>query len=140
MNKIKRKEKNEKGATGIDIATGAVIFILFTSTIFTLYLQIYKQSALVKIHQDIIGYMVEICEDIDMKSYEETEDLNQYGQQVVSQVNLPTNKYTLTLTEEKYIETNPEAQDLVKKIKISIKYTFDNKEREIQINKIKIKE
>lgn len=140
MNKINKKMKNEKGATGIDIATGAMIFILFTSTIFALYLQIYKQSALVKIHQDIVGYMIEICEDIDMKSYEETEDLNQYGEQIVSQIDLPTDKYTLTLTKEKYIQDNPDAQDLVKRIKINIKYNFDNKEREIQINKIKIKE
>lgn len=139
MNKNK-KLKQENGATGIDIATGAIIFILFTSTIFTLYLQIYKQSALVKIHEDIMGYIIEICEDIDMQSYEATEDLEQYKVQVTQTINLPTDKYTLSLTNEKYIDENTSAEDVVKRINIKVRYNFDNEEREIQINKIKVKE
>ena len=136
----KNKNNRECGATGIDIATGAMIFILFTSTIFTIYLQIYKQSALVKIHEDVMGYIIQICEDIDMKSYATTENIETYKNQIIQDINLPTDKYTLSLLSEKYIDENPSAQDLVKRINIKIKYNFDNEEREIQINKIKIKE
>lgn len=135
-----KKNINEKGATGLDLATGMMIFILFTSTIFTLYLQIYKQSSLVKIHEDIMGYIIAICEDIDMEDYESTEDLETYKDEVTQRVHLPTDKYTLSLSKEKYADINTSAEDLVKRIKIKVTYNFDNQEREIQISKIKVKE
>ncbi len=137
---MNKKINSQKGATGIDVATGAIIFMLFTSTIFTLYLQIFKQSSLVKIHEEAMGYIIEICEDIDMQTYQTTENLETYKQLVISQINFPVDKYDLVLTQEKYIDTDTSATDLVKRIKINVKYNFDNKEREIQINKIKVKE
>lgn len=140
MKKIIAKFNKENGATALDIATGALIFVLFTSVIFTLYLQIYKQSSLIKIHQDAMGYMIQICENIDLQDYGVTEDLEEYKNQIIKQINLPEDRYTLTLQQEKYIDTNPNAKDLVKKIIVNIKYTFDNEERDIEIAKIKVKE
>lgn len=130
----------EKGATALDIATGALIFMLFTSVIFTLYLQIYKQSSLVRIHQDAMGYMIQICEDIDFQDYNATEDLEEYKNQIISQINLPVERYTLTLQQEKYIDTHPDANDIVKRIIVNIRYTFDDEERNIEIAKIKVRE
>src|SRR5699024_2916999 len=103
MKICKTKLNKENGATALDIATGALIFMLFTSVIFTLYLQIYKQSSLIKIHQDAMGYMIQICEDIDLQDYGATEDLNEYGQEIISKIALPQDRYTLTLQQEKYI-------------------------------------
>ena len=140
MKNIRTKLNKENGATALDIATGALIFMLFTSVIFTLYLQIYKQSSLIKIHQDAMGYMIQICEDIDLQDYEVTEDLETYKNQILSQINLPQNRYTLTLQQEKYIDSHPDANDIVKKIIVNIKYTFDDEERDIEIAKIKVKE
>lgn len=140
MKKIMAKFNKEHGATVLDITTGALIFILFTSIIFTLYLLIYKQSSLIKIHQDAMGYMIQICEDIDMQDYIVTEDLEGYKNQIINKINLPEDRYTLTLQQEKYIDTHPEANDIVKKIIVNIKYTFDNEERDIEIAKIKVKE
>lgn len=136
----KKEIKKEKGATSIDIATGTLIFILFTSLIFTLYLQIYKQTALIKIHQNAMGYIIEICEDIDMKNYKDIENLETYKNSLIEELELDINKYNLTLTQEKYIDTHSDAQDIVKRIKISIKYIFDNEERQIEVNKIKVQE
>lgn len=140
MKVSKTKLNKEKGATALDIASGALIFMLFTSVIFTLYLQIYKQSSLIKIHQDAMGYMIQICEDIDLQDYGATEDLNEYGQEIVSKIGLPQDRYTLTLQQEKYIDLHPEANDIVKKITVNIKYVFDDEERNIEIAKIKVKE
>lgn len=134
------KFNKENGATALDISTGALIFMLFTSVIFTLYLQIYKQSSLIKIHQDAMGYVIQICEDIDLQSYETTENLEEYKNDIINKINLPVNKYTLTLKQEKYVDTHPGADDIVKKIIVNIKYTFDNEERSIEIKKIKVKE
>lgn len=140
MKKIKKMIKNERGFTGLDLVTGAIIFSLLTSTIFTLYLQIYKQSSLIKIHEHAMGYIIEICEDIDMQDYASTENLEQYKQEIINKISLPTDKYSLSLTQEKYIDINENASDLVKRISINVKYNFDSKEREIKVNKIKVKE
>ena len=69
-----------------------------------------------------------------------TEDLEGYKNQIINKINLPEDRYTLTLQQEKYIDTHPEANDIVKKIIVNIKYTFDNEERDIEIAKIKVKE
>lgn len=140
MKKIKLKLNKEMGATALDVSTGALIFMLFTSIIFTLYMQIYKQSSLIKIHQDAMGYVIQICEDVDLQDYEATENLKEYKSNIISKINLPQDKYTLTLQQEKYIDNHPEANDIIKKIIVKIKYTFDNEERSIEIKKIKVKE
>ena len=87
-----------------------------------------------------MGYIILICEDIDMQNYQSTENLDQYKTQVMERISLPSNKYTLSLSKVKYTDTNSTAQDLVKRITISIKYNFDNEDREIKVNKIKVKE
>lgn len=140
MKKIMINLKEEKGITALDISTGALIFILFTTVILALYTQIYKQSALIKIHQDAMSYIIQICEDIDFKEYGITEDINGYKQNIIEQINFPTDKYELIMTQEKYIETHPDAEDLVKKINVKILYIFDGQERTIEVNKVKVKE
>lgn len=140
MKKIGQNVKSEKAATALDITTGVLIFVTFTSVIFALYLQIYKQSSIIKIHQDAMGYVIQICEDIDLQSYEATENLEEYKADVISRINFPEDRYKLNFQLEKYIESNPEAEDLVKKITVNISYTFDNEERSIEIKKIKVKE
>lgn len=140
MNKFMKNKKCEKGATGFDITTGAIIFFLFTTLIFTLFLQIYKQSALIRIHQNAMSYIIDICEDIDLQDYDYTEDLQEYKDYIVSQIGLPTDLYNLTLSDEKYIDSHADANDIVKKITINIKYTFDDEERSMEIKKIKVRE
>ena len=53
MKDNKTKIKKEKGATGLDVATGVVIFMLFSTFILTLYVQIYKQTSIIKIHDTV---------------------------------------------------------------------------------------
>ena len=89
MKIIKPKLRSEKAATGLDITTGALVFVLFTTLIFTLYLQIFKQSSIVKIHQDALGYIIQICENIDMESYETTENIEQYKDNIIDEINFP---------------------------------------------------
>ena len=140
MKIIGQRVKSEKAATALDITTGVLIFVLFTYVIFTLYLQIYKQSSIVKIHQDVMGYAIQICEDIDLQSYENTEDLEAYKEDIISRINFPEDRYVLNLQQEKYIESNQKAEDIVKKIIVNISYTFDNEERSIELKKLKVKE
>ena len=89
MKDNKTKIKKEKGATGLDVATGVVIFMLFSTFILTLYVQIYKQTSIIKIHEDAMGYIISICEDIDMRNYGDTEDLQQYTELIKTKIGLP---------------------------------------------------
>ena len=139
MKDNKKKIKKEKGATGLDVATGVVIFMLFSTFILTLYVQIYKQTSIIKIHEDAMGYIISICEDIDMRNYGDIEDLQQYTALIKTKIGLP-NRYNLQITQEKYINTHPEAEDIVKRLTISITYNFDEEDRVITVNKIKVKE
>ena len=77
---------------------------------------------------------------LDLKKYGITEDINGYKQNIIEQINFPTDKYELIMTQEKYIETHPDAEDLVKKINVKILYIFDGQERTIEVNKVKVKE
>ena len=140
MDENKQKIKRENGATGLDVATGALIFILFTTVILTLYVQIYKQSSIIKIHEDAMGYIIEICEDIDMRNYGELEDINGYKDMIIAKIGLPVDRYNLYLTQEKYIDTHADAKDLVKRMKRNIRYNFDGQERSIEVNKVEVKE
>ena len=128
--------KNNKGTTTLDMTTGVIIFVLFTSLILTLYLNIYKQASLIKIHEDAMSYLTKICEAIDLKAYDDTDDVNA----IAREVGLPTDKYKISYTIEKYTKDHPEAEDLVKRINITLLYTFDKETRTIEISKIKVKE
>ncbi len=140
MKDNKTKIKKEKGATGLDVATGVVIFMLFSTFILTLYVQIYKQTSIIKIHEDAMGYIISICEDIDMRNYGDTEDLQQYTELIKTKIGLPEDRYNLQISQEKYISTHPDAEDIVKRLTISITYNFDEEDRVITVNKIKVKE
>ena len=72
--------------------------------------------------------------------YGEIENLQEYTNLIIAKTGLPLDKYTLTLTQEKYIDSHPEAQDIVKRINVNIRYNFDGQDREIEVNKIKVKE
>ena len=69
-----------------------------------------------------------------------TEDLEAYKEDIISRINFPEDRYVLNLQQEKYIESNQKAEDIVKKIIVNISYTFDNEERSIELKKLKVKE
>ena len=87
-----------------------------------------------------MGYIISICEDIDMRNYGDTEDLQQYTELIKTKIGLPEDRYNLQISQEKYISTHPDAEDIVKRLTISITYNFDEEDRVITVNKIKVKE
>ena len=130
--------KKENGVTNADMVIGMIIFIIGAATILTLYLQIYKLTSKIKIDQTAIGYITEICEQIDLNNYEDI---------TVENVNakIPDNyQFTCSNIENyssKYMQsTGNEIPDVVKKVYINIQYNYDNYSRNYQVSKIKVKE
>ena len=144
--KIKKSERGEIALNDYMIAIA--IFMIGAVTVSYLYINIYKLSAKVKIDEAVIGYITEICEQIDLISYENVSTVEQVNDEIINNTlkNTPIKDLVkIECTEvEKFDEANKtEYKNYVERIhlKIKIKYESLNKNtREYYINKIKVKE
>ena len=102
--------KSERGETALnDYMIAIVIFMIGAVTVSYLYINIYKLSAKVKIDEAVIGYITEICEQIDLTSYENVSKVEQVNEIINNTLkNTPTKDLvTIECTEiEKYDEMN----------------------------------
>ena len=84
-----------------------------------------------------VYYAIRIAENIDKMSYEEvTDNLNS---DLTTEYQLPDG-FTGKVEVENYNKYDTTKQDIIKKVKITINYTFLKEERNYQIEKLKIKE
>ena len=147
--KIKKSERGEIALNDYMIAIA--IFMIGAVTVSYLYINIYKLSAKVKIDEAVIGYITEICEQIDLTSYENVSKdqvnviINNTLKNTPIKDLIKKDLIKIECTEvEKFDEANKtEYKNYVERIhlKIKIKYESLNKNtREYYINKIKVKE
>ena len=143
--KIKKSERGEVALNDYMIAIA--IFMIGAVTVSYLYINIYKLSAKVKIDEAVIGYITEICEQIDLTHYEDVSEVKQVNEIINNTLkNTPIKDLiTIECTEvEKFDEANKtEYKNYVERIHLKIKYKYEslNKNtREYYINKIKVKE
>ena len=121
------------------------IFMIGAVTFSYLYINIYKLSAKVKIDEAVIGYVTEICEQIDLTPYENVSKVEQVNEIINNTLkNTPVKDLvTIECTEvEKFNEiNNTNYSDYVERIHLRIRYESLNKNiRDYYINKIKVKE
>ena len=141
--KIRKSERGEVALNDYMIAI--VIFMIGAVTVSYLYINIYKLSAKVKIDEAVIGYITEICEQIDLTSYENVSKVEQVNEIINNTLkNTPVKDLvTIECTEvEKFNEiNNTNYSDYVERIHLRIRYESLNKNiRDYYINKIKVKE
>lgn len=133
------KIREEKGITGIDVATGIVIFIIASTVILELYYQIYVHTVSIKIHETAIGYITEIFESIDLAQYDDVDTVEEIENNIIKDTIKSPYQYQVEI--DKYSEDVPESKDLVERITIKISYNINEKEnRSFEMNKIKIRE
>lgn len=131
------KRKNEKGVLEIDFATGMILFMISSAAIITMYANIYTLMVKLKVNQVMIGYITEICEEIDAENYT---DLTQYRvNKIISACNIPS-QYSVTSSITKYTSINKSAKDVVEKININVSYKVGNQNMKYTVYKVKIKE
>lgn len=140
-----RVRKSEKGEVALnDYMIAIVLFMLGATMVSYMYLQIYKLSAKVKIDEAIIGYVTEICEQIDLENYENVSTVEQVDNVINKTLeNTPIKDLVeIKCTEvEKFSEKYNVANDYVERIHLTIKYTSLNQNvRNYTINKLKVKE
>ena len=143
--KIRKSERGEVALNDYMIAI--VIFMIGAVTVSYLYINIYKLSAKVKIDEAVIGYITEICEQIDLTPYEDVSEVKDVNKIINNTLkNTPIKDLIkIECTEvEKFDEANKtEYKNYVERIHLKIKYKYEslNKNtREYYINKIKVKE
>ena len=134
------KKNNENGIVNIDYITAVIIFMIGSVTVLGLYVSNYKSMAKIKIDETIIGYITEICENIDLVNYENI-DTQEEVNQIIDSIDIPEQYIVECASVEKY--SNNELQDtldLVMRINLRVRYSFDNLSRDYVIRKIKVKE
>ncbi|MBR3325160.1 MAG: hypothetical protein IKG14_03855 [Clostridia bacterium] len=134
------KKNNENGIVNIDYITAVIIFMIGSVTVLGLYVSNYKSMAKIKIDETIIGYITEICENIDLVNYENI-DTQEEVNQIIDSIDIPEQYIVECASVEKY--SNNELQDtldLVMRINLRVRYSFDNLSRDYVISKIKVKE
>ena len=141
--KIRKSERGEAALNDYMIAI--VIFMIGAVTVSYLYINIYKLSAKVKIDEAVIGYVTEICEQIDLTPYENVSKVEQVNEIINNTLkNTPIKDLvTIECTEvEKFNEiNNTNYPDYVERVHLRIRYESLNKNiRDYYINKIKVKE
>lgn len=131
------KRKNEKGVLEIDFATGMILFMISSAAIITMYANIYTLMVKLKVNQVMIGYITEVCEEIDAENY--TDLTQDRVNKIISACNIPR-QYSVTSSITKYTSINKSAKDVVEKININVSYKVGNQNMKYTVYKVKIKE
>lgn len=130
---MKRIISNNKGITGIDLTIGIIVLSLFTGVIVSLMLNAYRTTVEIKKSANAMAYATIILEKVDEKSFDYVNDgfvayLENLGEVDINE------DYTITFNTEVLEE------DLFKKATITVSYDVNGEQKEITINKLKIKE
>ena len=130
------KLKSESGFTMTDLVVALIIFSMLAGLVGTFLYSSYKSQLETKLAGDASYYAIKILEDIDKMSYDDV--TNGMESNYKSKFSIPSG-YNLTLEVTNYNEGTNKL-DLIKNVKLTIKYGLDNETKSIVINKIKAKE
>lgn len=130
---MKKIISNNKGITGIDLTIGIIVLSLFTGVIVSLMLNAYRTAVEIKKSANAMDYATIILEKVDEKSFDYVNDgfvayLENLGEVDINE------DYTISFNTEVLEE------DLFKKATITVSYDVNGEQKEITINKLKIKE
>lgn len=129
--------KSNKGVTITDVIVAVIILSLFVGIIGNMFYQIARNSSFIRYNTIAVYYAIKIAEDIDIMSYEEV--TNELNNNLTQKYQMPEG-FNGILEVSKYNEEDLTKEDIIKKVKITINYTFLNEQRSYKIEKLKIKE
>lgn len=151
---MKKFLKNNKGLTGADAILAIALIILFSGIIATISYNIYITSNSLKRSSQAIEYITSIFENAKKMDYGDVtkEKLVQefngdyYDKACVYYSEGEDEKddkpYKVKISVEKYNEQeeNKDKKDLIKEIKVTVKYKLGTKEQTIEMKTVKTKE
>lgn len=128
--------KSESGFTMTDLIAALIIFSVFTGIIGTLFYSSFKINLQTKMTGTAGSYAIQILEDIDKITYNEV--VNGMENKYKSKLSIPAG-FDILIEVSNYNEGNNK-EDLIKKIKLTIKYKLAGHSEQLVINHLKIKE
>lgn len=133
--KLIKKIKTNKGVSLVDVGIAIILITMFAAIISNMFYIIYLNVAKIRLDAITINYAITILEDTDKFSYEEVDNefITKNG------YDLPENIKAI-INVEKYSDKNPDKEDIIKIITLTINYTLENDTQKFTFKKLKIKE
>lgn len=128
--------KSNKGFTMQDLAIAIVILFLFAGTIGGIYVSIYQIQSDTKLDSIATLYTVQIMEYIDKISYEQV--TNGMADTVRQEFNIP-DSFNILIDVSSYLPSQ-DSEDLVKQVSVTLTYHFNDNDKTIKIERLKVKE
>ena len=124
--------KDNKGVTGIDLAVAVTIIIVFAGLIATIMYNLYLTNLEILKRANASAYATIILEKVDEKAFENiTDDF----------VTNLINNNELSIDDSYNVEfSKTDTNELLKVVNLKINYTVNNKEKNLTLNKLKVKE
>ena len=132
-----KKIRETRAATMTDVIMGVIILIMFTGILTTSFYNIYSHNISIRMSAIAVDYTIKILEDIDRMSYEEV--TNNLNNTLSEKYDIKEN-YTINLDIENYNKNDETKQDIIKIVKVTVKYKVADQEEEYTVKKLKIKE
>ena len=137
MKKIKLNLKSNKGFTMQDLLIALFFIVLFVGIISSMMYAVYKLQMKANLMSQMTMYSVQILEDIDKISYEEVQ--KKTAQEYRNQFSIPAG-FNINIEISNYGEGIENVQDVMKIVKLTLSYTFNNETEEFTVQRLKIKE
>lgn len=124
--------KDNKGVTGIDLAVAVTIIIVFAGLIATIMYNLYHTNLEILKSANASAYATIILEKVDEKAFEDiTDDF----------VTKLKNSGELSMDNSYKVEfSKTDTNELLKVINLKITYTVNHEEKNLTLNKLKVKE
>ena len=132
----KKNLKSNKGFTMQDLAIAIIILFLFAGTIGGIYLSIYQIQSDTKLDSIATLYTVQIMEYMDKISYKQV--TNGMEDAVRQQFNIP-DSFNILIDVSSYLPSQ-DSEDLVKQVSVTLTYHFNDSDKTIKIERLKVKE
>ena len=134
---MKKLIKENKAFVMADIVVAIIIFSIFTGIVTTLMTKTYEQNLQIKVRSNAMTYAVKLLEKVDEKSFNE----------IVENPNcllegMPENNSSININVEVSDVPNisSEANNIMKIVNISVRFTFSQGTQYLNFSKLKIKE
>lgn len=133
---------SNKGFTTADLVVGIIIIILFISIITTSFYNYYISIQSKNRKAFATNIIIDVIENVEMMNYDDItiDSINDVINNVTTEGNISSG-YTVTATLQKYNETegNENKQDIIKILNVKVEYTVNNKQENIEIKRLILK-
>lgn len=135
MKEIIRNKLN-RGVTLTDLVIAILIIGIFTGILTSGFTKIYRNNIYIKENEQAQYYAIRTLEDIDRMPYENV--TNTLNLELAEKYNIDENYLSINI--ENYNKDDPNKEDIIKIVTVTINYKVLNQDIQYSLKKVKIKE